>query len=33
MARRTWILRYLLEDAMLAILIRLVMLKRKWRMR
>ncbi len=31
MARRAWILRYLLEDALLAILVRLVLLKRRWK--
>ncbi len=31
MARRAWILRYLLEDALLGILVRLVRLKRRWK--
>ncbi len=31
MARRAWILRYLLEDALLAILVRLVRLQRRWK--
>ncbi len=31
MARRAWILRFLLEDALLAILVRLVLLKRRWK--
>ena len=31
MARRIWILRYLLEDALLGILVRLVLVKRRWK--
>lgn len=31
MARRAWILRYLLEDALLAVLTRLVLFKRRWK--
>ncbi len=31
MARRAWILRYLLEDALMGILVRLVLLKRRWK--
>jgi len=31
MARRAWILRYLLEDALLGILVHLVLLKRRWK--
>ncbi len=31
MARRAWILRYLLEDALLGILVRLVLLKQRWK--
>ncbi len=31
MARRAWILRYLLEDALLGILLHLVLLKRRWK--
>ncbi len=31
MARRAWILRYLLEDALMGILVRLVRLQRRWK--
>ena len=31
MSRRAWIIRFLLEDALIAILVRLVLLKRRWR--
>ncbi len=30
MTRRAWILRYLLEDALMGILVRLILLKRRW---